>query len=153
MLNKDEIKSRLEMIASSNDISKKWAAVNEELIKGTYPSLKIRERKVLRCTIETIWDMQFSNARYDEVVFRLKHKDKKLFPSKKIIDKSIGELCEMGILKNHISEFVTRDRFSTTRTQARVLDLPDTFREEAIKGMADVFKTAMDSHLLPEKKG
>jgi hypothetical protein len=153
MLNDDEFRTRLKLLAGSNSIVMKWRTINDELITATFPFLKTRERKVLGCIIQTIWDLGFTVAIYDEVFIRLKHSNKKLFPSKKIIDKSISDLCESRILNSEMSEFKTFNMDGTpSQKMVRVLELPREFRDEALNGMAEVFKMTMASYFSPRRK-
>ena len=154
MLGDDEFKTRLKLLARSHSIFEKWKEVNDELIKGTFPFLKKRERTLLDCIIRTIWDIGFNDALYVEVILRLRRKEKELFPSKKTIDKTIQKLCKSGIVNSEISKFRPSNPDGTPGPwkKERVLKLPESFREEALNGMAEVFKMTMDGYFSPQRK-
>jgi hypothetical protein len=84
MLADDEFKTRLKLLAGSKSIFKEWRAVNDELIMGTFPFLKARERTLLYWIIQTIWDVGFNVAHYDEVILRLKRRERSCFPQRRL---------------------------------------------------------------------
>jgi hypothetical protein len=134
MLEDDDSRTRPKLLAGSNSISKKEKTTNDELITNTFPSLKARERTLLHCIIQTIWDIGFSVAHYDEVIIRLKRREKKLFPSKRIIDETIRNMCKSGIIISEMSEFSVSNAEGTPGPwkRERVLKLPEAFRIEAL---------------------
>ena len=114
--------------------SYKTARAIDELIKSTFPLFNLRERIALGCIIQSIWDIPFTVAMYDEVVFRLKRNEKKLFPSKKIIDKTLSDLCASRILKTEISEF--GDGKPSKWKKQRILKLPEAFLKKGLNVIA-----------------
>jgi hypothetical protein len=112
----------------------------DEMIMHAFPSLKTREHTLLHCVIQSIWDVGFGVALYDEVIIRLKRSEKKLFPSKEIIDKSIRQLSQNGILKSEMSEFRGSNSDGTPGPwkNIRVLRLPEAFRDQALNVITEV---------------
>ena len=153
MLEDDEFKTRLKLFAAGSGLSEKFRAFNDELIMGKYPSLNTRQRVALRWVLQTLWDIEFNVAIYDEVVIRLKHRENKLFPSKGSIDETITELCESRVLNIETSVFETCNPDGTvTQLTHKVLKLPEKFRIEALNGMAEVFKRTVGGYFSPQKK-
>ncbi len=121
---------------------------------ATYPWVNLRQARVLRCIIHVIWGLEFSNAYYSEVVFRLLLDEKELFPTKKTITGTIKELSEEGVIKSKMASFITYNRDGTIfrKKRSRVIEISEKFRTETIAAMAQVFQSTMSSFLSPEKK-
>ncbi|HKG87937.1 MAG TPA: hypothetical protein VKA95_06390 [Nitrososphaeraceae archaeon] len=69
VLNMD-FKERLNYMAKSCNLVDKWDIVLDELILHIYPDLTPKQLYLYREIIQTIWDLEFSTAPYDEVVVR-----------------------------------------------------------------------------------
>ena len=125
MLTEDEFKTRIKLLAESGNIFETWDKVIDELIMATYPWVNLRQAKLLQCIIYVIWDIEFSNAHYSEVAFRLLHNEKECFPSKKTITGTIKELSEKGVIKSKMASFITYNRDGTIfrETRSRVIEL------------------------------
>lgn len=153
MLTDNEFKTRIKLIAQSGLIFKMWDTVIDELITATYPWVNLRQARMLRCIIHVIWGIEFSNACYSEVVFRLLLDEKECFPSKKTITGTIKELSEKGVIKSKMASFITYNRDGTIfrETRSRVIEL-SKFRTEAIAAMAEVLQSSASRFLSPEKR-
>lgn len=155
MLDDNEFKTRLKLLADSGSVFEGWDTVIGELIEAYYPWVNLRQDRVLRCIIHVIWDVGFSNAMYVEVAARLKHKEKELFPTTKSIRQTVKELCEKGVTRSKIATFETYDNSATLllgTSRCKVLELSEKFRTETITAMAEVFHSTMRRYFSPEKK-
>jgi predicted transcriptional regulator len=148
----DNFIARLKNLQDTGELFKKWNAVTDELIMLTYPSISLRQCTVLRHIIEVIWDVGFSNASFNEVVFRLSISEKQLFHSRVSIAKTIRQLCEKGILKRVTTTYFIKAPSETTPRESRpsvVLELSDKFRTESMRVMEEVLQSTMSSHFSP----
>jgi|GEM_PF-2257835 len=153
MLDDEEFKTRLKLLAESSSFSQKWTTLNEELIMGTYPFLNRRQYVALRWIIQTLWDLNSTVADHEEIVLRLQHREKQLFPSKKTINRTIQELCEKGVLKSEMSVFTTYNPDGVAHHhRVRSLRVPEKFRTEFLNALAELFKSTVDSYFSPRRK-
>src|SRR4249920_2926007 len=109
MLDTDEFKTRLKLFMQSNNLIETWERILDEITKSTYPWVNLLQNKLLKCAIDVIWTTEFSNADYNEVLYRLLHFEKSLFPSEAVVIDTVNELCERGALECRTSEFRTYD--------------------------------------------
>src|SRR5215204_6204252 len=66
-----DLKERLCYMFKSCNLVRHWDTVLDELILHTYPDLTPKQRYLYKEIIQTIWDLEFSTAPYDEVVIRI----------------------------------------------------------------------------------
>lgn len=97
---------------------------------STFPPLKRRERIALGCVIQTIHDLDCGLAYYDEVVYRLKLGNKKLFYSRKVTDKTISNLCKIGMIRSEISS--SGDGTPNKWKKTRLLKLSEALPDKAL---------------------
>jgi hypothetical protein len=154
MLTDNEFKTRIKLLGESGHIFETWDKVIDELIMATYPWVNLRQARVLRCIIHVIWTIEFSNAYYSEVVFRLLLDEKELFPTKKTIAGTIKELSEKGVIKSKMVSAITYNRDGTIlrKTRSRVIEVAEKFRTETIAAMSEVLQSSVSRFLSPEKK-
>ena len=145
MLDKDDFKARLRLFTQSNTLIETWDSVVDEITRSTYPWVELRHTRLLRCVIDVIWSTEFSVADYQEVMFRLLHFEKKLFPSEKQVLQTLSDVYDKGALNPKMSELVIfdKDDKAIKVSSMKVLEVSDKYKTECIAAMADTLQRTL----------